>query len=115
MKDLKFEVNKIINPILTVNCSSRTAAATSASASLSYELKMIDLASGEVLMTSSPSVDDRNCVNFVKELFDVKISGPTILRPGISHDFTIQLQNDRPAHNLIFYPTASITGIKFSP
>lgn len=64
-----------------------------------FEIKIIDLSIGEVLFTNNMNADCTNCADFVKDLFDINVIGPTILYPGLSHNFTIILE--KPANGLI--------------
>jgi len=49
----------------------------------------------------------------VKSAFSIIVKGPYLLKPGISEEFTIELE--APAHGLIIYPSSNTNWISCSP
>lgn len=64
-------------------------------------------------MSTSPQIDAINCVQFVQNYFDIKCIGQKNLMPGITYNFTIQL--DQPASNLTVTPTVSYRYVTVQP
>lgn len=104
-KGFSLVFNKLINPNLEYTCSSND--------SNQFEFKLIDWNSGDILFVSSPSIDDKNCLSFKKESFDINVIGPLVVNPGLSYAYTVTLE--KLADNLIIRPVSPVAGIIFDP
>ena len=96
---LTFKIENIVNPIHEFKCTSETSTQSF------YEIKLLSTSSGEIHYSTTPSVDDKNCVEFIKETFAIAVKGPAVLLPGLSYNFTITLE--APGTNLEIYPSAN--------
>lgn len=105
--DLKVSVSKLVNPILATDCSNLEKT------DLYYDIKLIDMQEHEIVASTSPSIDDKNCIPFKKGQFNVIPSGPSVLQRGLSFPFILSLE--QPANGLRIKPVSSINGINFSP
>lgn len=80
---ISLKVDTIANPDSVFDCKTQKSY---------YDTKIIDVLSNNLLYMTSSSVDDRSCVTFLRDLYEIKLFGPTILNPGLSYDYTIQLE-----------------------
>lgn len=63
--------------------------------------------------STSPSVDDKNCFEFVKESLSVDIKGDSQFQAGLSYNLDFKIE--KPAHGLKIIPRGSINGLSFEP
>lgn len=81
---LNISVSKIINPLSSTNCLANSKSVIS---NVYFDIKLISLNSGEIIGTTSSSVDDKNCFEFSKKTFNIIVKGPTILQAGLSYTY----------------------------
>ncbi|KAL4505390.1 hypothetical protein ABPG72_002452, partial [Tetrahymena utriculariae] len=104
-------VTNILNPTTTFSCNLKDQY-LSANVSF-FEIKLIDLSIGDILFTNNINTDQANCVDYIDNLFNTALIGPSILSPGLSYNFTINIEE--PGDGLIITPSSDISGIKFNP
>ncbi|EAR88763.2 hypothetical protein TTHERM_00259620 (macronuclear) [Tetrahymena thermophila SB210] len=111
LTQILINVTNILNPTTSFSCNLKDQYLT---ANISFfEIKLIDLQIGDVLFTNNINTDQANCVDYIDNLFNTALVGPSILSPGLSYNFTINLEV--PADGLTIIPSSDINGIKFNP
>lgn len=79
-----FSVDSLINPNVQHTCTTADVN--------QFLVKIINWNSGDILFISSPSIDDKNCVSFNKNKFDINIAGPLTVFAGLSYTYSIALE-----------------------
>ena len=64
----------------------------------------MDVIAKEIIKATTPLQDSINCLPFIKALYQVNVTGPTILKPGLSYKYIVDLEE--PADGLKFSPLA---------
>ncbi|KAL4456526.1 hypothetical protein ABPG74_000633 [Tetrahymena malaccensis] len=111
LTQILINVTNILNPTTTFSCNMKDQY-LSANVSF-FEIKLIDLSIGDVLFTNNINTDQANCVDYVDNLFNTALVGASILSPGLSYNFTINIEE--PADGLTIIPSSDISGVKFNP
>ncbi|EAR88802.2 hypothetical protein TTHERM_00262980 (macronuclear) [Tetrahymena thermophila SB210] len=104
-QNISLVFNQLINPNLQYSCQANDIN--------QFKFKIFDWNSGDILFVTSPSIDDKNCISFVKNYFSIDISGPLVVNPGLSYKYTITLE--KPADSLLIIPNSPTGSILFDP
>lgn len=108
---LTLNIDNLVNPTAATSLCASVAAGTGGF----FDVRLIDAIARNVLQQSSLGAAAAlpPCLHFVNALYDVTVSGPTVLMAGISYTYTVQLE--RAADALTITPSASAPGVQFAP
>ncbi|KAL4456555.1 hypothetical protein ABPG74_000662 [Tetrahymena malaccensis] len=104
-QNISLTFNQLINPNLQYSCQANDIN--------QFKFKIFDWNSGDILFVTSPSIDDKNCISFKKNYFDIDVTGPLLVNPGLSYKYTINLE--KSADSLVIIPNSPTGSILFDP
>ncbi|KAL4505422.1 hypothetical protein ABPG72_002484 [Tetrahymena utriculariae] len=104
-QNISLAFNQLINPNLQYSCQANDIN--------QFKIKIFNWNSGDILFVTSPSIDDKNCISFVRNYFNIDVSGPLVVNPGLSYKYTITLE--KPADSLVIIPNSPTGSILFDP
>eukprot|EP00828_Plagiopyla_frontata_P041586 TRINITY_DN5975_c0_g1_i1.p1 TRINITY_DN5975_c0_g1~~TRINITY_DN5975_c0_g1_i1.p1 ORF type:complete len:3014 (-),score=332.15 TRINITY_DN5975_c0_g1_i1:53-9094(-) len=98
-------ISEMMNPLIETTCSTTSSSLTNQFQF--YEIQLINLKNGDIISRNYQANDMKNCVEFVKDLYAIKISVDKKVYPGFSYILTITLE--QPYDGILLVPQIAST------